>query len=200
MKGRFFVLDGIDGAGSETQSKLLKKHIESRGGRCFVLDYPDYGHEIGSFIDGYLHSNRHIPVEVKFILYTADMLKDKEKIEKTLAEGTTVIACRYLTSALAYQSIEGFDLKRALEYFRIMRFPVPDVAIYLSISPETSAKRKIGEKGHLDRHESDKEFLKKVAARYEEMASKNVFCRWKVVDGENSIDAVFEDVRKMLNF
>jgi dTMP kinase len=200
VKGKFFVFESIDGGGSETQSKMLVKLLEEKGIPCLFLDYPDYGRPIGNFIHNYLYGNNHIPVGVKFVLYTADMLKDRDTISKALEEGKTVVCCRYVTTALAYQVIEGFDSKRALDFVALMGFPVPDLAIYLKIKPETSKKRKLKEKGSLDRNESDLQLLSKVAARYEDMAKKNIFCRWAVVDGERPIDNVFADVKKALGF
>jgi len=194
------VFDGIDGAGSETQSKLLSEFLAGKGTQCLVVNYPNYQNPIGNFIHNYLHSSEHIPVGVKLVLYTADMLKDKEKVEQALSDGKTIIACRYVTTALAYQVVEGFDAQKALEYVKLMGFPVPDIAVYLKIRPETSKKRKLKEKGGLDRNESDLQLLAKVAARYEEMASKNVFCKWAVVDGEKPVNRVFEDVKKALGF
>lgn len=199
-KGRFYCFDGIDGAGSETQSKMLAKLLDQKGIPYLLLDYPDYSNLIGNFINNYLHSSDHIPVGVKLVLYTADMLKDKEAIEQALSEGKMIIACRYVTTALAYQVVEGFDAGKAMDYVRMMGFPVPDVAVYLKISPDTSVKRKMKEKGRLDRNESDLQLLAKVAARYDDMASKNIFCEWETINGEQSIEKVFAEVKKALGF
>ncbi|MBM3303580.1 MAG: dTMP kinase [Candidatus Aenigmarchaeota archaeon] len=199
-KGKLIVFDGIDGAGSETQSRLLSEFLAEKGMQCLVVNYPDYQNPIGNFIHNYLNGSDHIPVAVRLVLYTADMLKDKEGVEQALSDGKIVIANRYVTTALAYQVVEGFDAQKALEYLKVMGFPVPDIAVYLKIKPETSKKRKLKEKGRLDRIESDLQLLAKVGARYEEMAEKDVFCRWVVVDGEKPISKVFEDVKRVLGF
>jgi thymidylate kinase len=136
---------------------------------------------------------------VTFILHSADKLKDRVAIEQAISEGKTVIACRYVTTMLAYQVVEGFDEQKALEHIRLMDFPVPDLAILLKIRPETSKKRKLKEKGKLDRNESNLQLLAKVAARYEEMAAAGTFCRWAVIDGEKPIGRVFEEVKKVLS-
>jgi dTMP kinase len=197
-KGRFYVIEGIDGAGSETQSKLLVRELESRGSQCLFLDYPDYSKPIGNFINSYLQGNEHLPAEAKMLLYAADFLKDREAIEKALGEGRDVVACRYVTSALAYQVVEGVGEQKALDFVRLMGFPVPDLAILLKISAETSKKRKIKEKGELDRHESNLQFLAKVGARYEEMAKANVFCTWESINGEQGIDKIAAQIKKLL--
>jgi dTMP kinase len=198
LKGRFIVFEGIDGSGSETQSKMLVKLLNEKGESCLHLDYPEYSKPIGNFIHNYLHSSDHIPADVKLILYSADFLKDKEAILGALNEGKTVVSCRYVTTALAYQVAEGLDPKRVLEFVKLMDFPVPDIAIYLKIKPETSSKRKLKEKGSLDRNESNLQLLSRVAARYDEMAEEGAFCRWVVVDGEKPVGKVFAEVRKLL--
>jgi len=199
-QGKFFVFESIDGGGSETQSKMFVKLLEESGMSVLFLNYPDYDKPIGSFIHNYLHSNDQIPADVKFILHSADKLKDREAIEQALADGKTVVACRYVTAMLAYQVVEGFDETKALEHIRLMGFPVPDMTIYLKIRPDTSKKRKLKEKGSLDRNESDLQLLSKVAARYEEMAKAGTFCRWTIIDGEKPIDKVFSEVKKALGF
>lgn len=199
-KGRFVVFESIDGGGSETQSKMFLKLLEEKKVPYLFLDYPDYDRPIGNFINNYLHSNEHIPADVKFILHSADKLKDKDAIMQALNEGKTVVACRYVTSMLAYQVVEGFDAKKALEHIKLMDFPVPDIAIYMKISPETSMKRKMKENGKLDRNESNLQLLSRVGARYEEMAAKHVFCRWYVIDGERPSEKIFADVRKALGY
>ena len=199
-QGKFFVFESIDGGGSETQSKMFVRLLEERGQAVLFLDYPDYDRPIGAFIHNYLHGNDHIPVDVKFILHSADKLKDREAVEQALADGKTVVACRYVTAMLAYQVVEGFDEAKALEHIRLMDFPVPDMTIYLKIRPETSKKRKLNEKGSLDRNESNIQLLSKVAARYEEMAKAGTFCRWAVIDGEKPADNVFKEVKKALGF
>jgi len=81
-----------------------------------------------------------------------------------------------------------------------MEFPVPDMAVYLKIRPDTSKKRKLKEKGSLDRNESNLQLLAKVAARYEEMARAGTFCRWAMIDGEKPINKIFEEVKKALGY
>jgi thymidylate kinase len=55
MPGKFIVIEGIDGAGGETQSKLLFEYLSSRKIPCERMLYPDYGNSIGKFIHDYLH-------------------------------------------------------------------------------------------------------------------------------------------------
>lgn len=197
--GLFVVIEGIDGAGGETQSKLLKQFLEEKGKEVELIKYPDYEGPIGKLIHDFLHKKFDISPEVQFCLYATDMVKDRERIEKALREGKIVIADRYLTSTLAYQTLQGFPLEKGLEFAKFFGLPTPDLAIFLEITPETSIKRKFKEKNDLDRHESDKDFLRKVNESYRNLIENKIFAKeWVVIDGEKPIEEVAKEVQKIV--
>ncbi len=196
----FIVFEGIDGAGGETQSKILKEKLENLGKEVVLLRYPDRKHEIGKFIYMHLEKKSMLNHEALLLLFLADFVKDRKKIVKAIENGKIVIADRYFTSTLVYQHAQGIEITKILSLAEIMNIPKPDIAILLKISPETSMKRKLAEKGFLDNFEKNLEFLRKVARIYEEVARKNIFCKWVIVNGEKSIEEVSEDVWKSLGF
>ena len=82
----------------------------------------------------------------------------------------------------------------------MFELPKPDKILFLKISPETSVERKKREKnGDIDRYEENLNFLHKVARMYEKLVSENILGPWYVIDGEKSIENVFEQVKKVLN-
>ena len=194
MKGKFIVIEGIDGAGGETQSKLLFEFLENKCIPSVRLSYPDYSSPTGKFIDEYLHSKHELSADILVMLHAVDRLKDKEKINKFLEEGKVVVADRWFTSTLAYQSAQGFPLGKMLKLGEILEIPKPDIVIYLKISAETSIKRKLGEKGSLDRVEKDMDFLEKVANVYDKLSNENIFGWWVVVDGNKSREQVASEI------
>jgi dTMP kinase len=198
MKGRLIVLEGIDGAGGESQSKLLLDYLKGRGIPAERVRYPDYGNSIGRFLHDYQHGKHELSVDMQFLLYATDMVKDRDKILAWLDEGKTVIADRYFTSTMAYQGLRGFPLESCLKFAEMFRLPKPDVILFLRVSPETSIKRKKGEKKDLDRNESDRELHRKVSESYESLVKKQVWGSWFVLDGEKSKEDVFGQVRKVL--
>ncbi len=198
MRGRLVVIEGIDGAGTETQSKLLLDYLKEKGIPAERIRYPDYSKPIGKLIHEYLHNKFDFPPDVQAILYAADMIKDRDKISKWLEEGRIVIADRYITSTIAYQGFRGFPVEKIINLAELFGLPKPEVIIYLKVSAEISMKRKLKEKPDLDRNESDKKFLEKLAGFYLELAEKNIFGKWIVVDGEKSREEVFEEIRKVL--
>ena len=198
MPGKLIVFEGIDGAGTETQSKMLLSHFKSGKVPAERICYPDYSSEIGKLIKQFLQKKMELSPEMQFVLYAGDMVKDKERIRAWLGQGKTVIADRYFNSTIAYQGVRGFDFKKALRFADDFGIPRPDVVIFLKISPEESARRKLGENGRLDRHEEDIRFLERVNQSYYKMAMDNVFGRWFIIDGGQSKEKVFREVLNVL--
>lgn len=197
--GGFIVFEGIDGCGGETQSKKLAQYLRKKGKVAPLLSYPDYKGPIGKLIHSYLYRRHNFSKEVQLLLYFADFLKDKDKIQKWLQEGKTIVSDRYFSSTIAYQCLNGFTVEKALQMSKLFALPVPDVIIYLDITSETSIKRKIKEKkGNLDRHEADKKFLSDLAKFYKQLIRKQVFAKWMVVNGEQSVEKVAKDIQQIL--
>ena len=46
MRGKFFVLDGVDGSGKETQTKLITEKLKEEGFNVLEVDFPRYGGKI----------------------------------------------------------------------------------------------------------------------------------------------------------
>jgi dTMP kinase len=197
-EGKFIVFEGIDGAGGETQSKLLFNYFKRQKIPVERISYPDYRGPIGKLIHKFLHKKYDFPPQIQFLLYFTDFLKDKEKIENWRKENKIIISDRYFTSTLAYQGQKGFSIEKALKISKIFDLPKPDLIIYLKISPETSIKRKFREKKNLDRHEADKKFLEKISQFYNKLIKNQIFGKWVVVNGEMSIEEVAKEIRKIV--
>jgi dTMP kinase len=198
MKGKFVVIEGLDGAGGELQSKKLIEYLKSKNTEAVRLSYPDYQNPIGKTIKEFLDKRHELTPEMQVILYGGDMVKDSGRIGALLERGAFVVTDRYFTSTLAYQVANGFPMESALKFAEIFGLFRPDAVIYLKISPETSMERKFKENNQLDRYEKNGGFLGKVAKQYEELAKGNVLGTWHIVDGEKSIEDVSGQIRRIL--
>ncbi len=198
-KGKLIVIEGIDGAGGQTQSQFVFDYLKSKKKLCEKLSYPDYSTPIGKLIDEYLHGKCELSKDVLTLLYTADKLQDKVKINSLLENGATIITDRWFTTTLAYQSVQGFPLDKMLKIAELLDLQKPDLVIYLRISADTSMKRKYGEKGNLDKFEKNKKFLEDVVKQYDKLAKENVFGKWVVIDGEQPKEQVFEEIKRVLD-
>lgn len=198
-RGKFIVLEGIDGCGKTTEIRRLNDYLSSQGLEVQNLDYPDRQGPIGKLINSYLYRKYDFSKEVQFLLYFADFVKDKEKIRAWLNEGKVVLSDRYFSSTLAYQCSDGFSLDNAVKMSEFFELAKPDLIIYLSISSKTSLARKSKEKGeNLDRHEEDVKFLNRLHDMYENLSKNDVFSKWAKANGEQREDEVFLEIKKQL--
>jgi len=200
MKGKLIVIEGIDGAGCGTQTELLKEKLNERLSQPVLhIRYPNYNSPVGVTIHKFLHEELALSTDMQFFIYSLDMLKDMNEIKKALDEGRIVLADRYFTSTLAYQCAQGFHLEKALKFADLFDFVKPDLIIYLKVPSDIAMKRKKMEKNNLDLFEKDLEFRKKVSKKYDELASKNIFGKWIVVDAEKSIEEVANEIENEIN-
>ena len=199
MAGKFIVIEGIDGAGGETQSKLLFKYLVDKGKKVELFSYPNPKSPVGKLIYEFLNKKFDLDVPGQFLLYTIDFLFDKEKILSALKDNKVVISDRYFTSTLAYQCTKGYPLENGLELAKLLDLPVPDLVIFLDIPAETSLKRKLKEKSKLDRHEEDKLYLERVRETFKKLLKEKLFAKeWVIVDATRSIEEVFEEIRRIV--
>ena len=193
-KGKLIILDGIDGCGGETQTKLLKENLEKDGHKVKIFESPNYDRPAGKLLDNFLHSEYQLSPEFLTLIYYADFVDTESEIEKALSENYIAICDRYVTTTMAYQAVQGIKQEQIEQLLKAIPIPKPDIAIYLSISAETSAKRKFAEKGNLDRFEKDLEFLTKITSKYIENAKNNIYCKQEIVNAEKPIKEVAQDI------
>jgi dTMP kinase len=199
MEGKFVVIEGIDGAGCGTQTELLKERLNEKLSQPVLhIRYPNYNNPVGITIHKFLHEELQLSLDMQFFIYSLDMLKDMKEIKKALEEGRMVLADRYFTSTLAYQCSQGFPIEKALKFAELFDFVKPDLIIYLKVSAETAMKRKKMEKPDLDLFERDLELRKRVSKKYEELANKNIFGKWVIVDAERSIEEVAKEIENIV--
>ncbi len=199
--GKFIVLDGIDGCGKGTQTKLLSDFLIQKGYNLIVKKYPEYGQPIGDLIDAWLHKKFEMNIYAESLVYFADFIKDKNLFENFLKNGNIIVADRYFTATIVYQNLKGFHLNKLLDLAKLFELPKPDLCLYLKISPETSLQRKSEQKGvqDLDRHEENLQFQKLLAETFDKMASEKIFCDWEIIDGEQSAENVHNQIIGILN-
>jgi dTMP kinase len=186
-KGKIIVFEGIDKAGKTTQAKLLEKKL---GSKCVRIDFPDYSTPIGREIRQFLDGKRDYPDEVKMMLLSANRWEKKIKIEKIVAKGTTIIMNRYYQSNLVYGISKGLKLDWLLSLDKGM--PEADLVIVIDIKPKTLARRS---KNVVDTFEKDLGLIRRVKKNYRILGKR---FKWRIVEGENSVDKVHGQVLKIV--
>jgi dTMP kinase len=106
MTPHFIVLEGIDGSGTTTQSRLLAEHLRSHGLPVLETREPS-GARMGQLARELLSSPEPVGGEELALLFAADRLDHlRREVEPALRAGMFVVCDRYLLSSMAYQSIE----------------------------------------------------------------------------------------------
>ncbi|MHA1384014.1 MAG: dTMP kinase [Candidatus Helarchaeota archaeon] len=180
-KGFFIVIDGIDGSGTTTHSKLLAEWLGENYEVLITQEPSD--HDIGELIRKLLKTS--LPAAVDALLFAADRAIHTEEIKKALKNGKIVISDRYLESSICYQGVElDKDWITILNKFAIR----PNLTIILDINPEIGLNRK---KDCSEKFEKI-EFLINVRNNFLNRA-KNL--KYKVIDTSKSIDEVQKEIR-----
>jgi len=193
----FIVIEGIDGAGCETQGKRLVEMIKSNGKKASLIKYPNYEENVGRLIKEYLYLNHDLSPEQQFLLYTIQFVMDSKKIAAS-RKNEIIIADRYFTTTLCYQTLEGIDMKTALEYAKNFKIERPDEVFYLNVNPDIAIKRKSWEEKEKNRREKDFPFIKKTYFKYGELVKNQIWTKWTDVNGNRSIEEITEDIYNKL--
>lgn len=178
-RGRFVVLEGIDGCGKTTQIEALRDWLPRSGllpqhAKVVVTREPG-GTAFGEALrDLLLHPPAHqVPGQrAELLLYAADRAQHvAERIVPTLAAGHWVLSDRFSGSTEAYQ---GFGRGLPLEAIhQLAQFATdglqPDLTLWLDVSLEEALHRR--RQRRKDRIEAEGEaFLQRVQAGFQVLA------------------------------
>src|SRR3989338_3604891 len=130
-KGKLIVIDGTDGSGKATQTKLLIKHLRRDGRRVEVVDFPEYytnffGKFIGHCLSEQYYNFVKIHPKIASVLYAADRFESKDKIKKWLNEGNIIIANRYASANQIHQGGKIGNTKKRENFSLYSQFFRPD--------------------------------------------------------------------------
>ena len=165
----FIVIEGLDGAGTTTQLKILSKKLAETGKRVFSTFEPTDG-EIGRLIRRVLRHEVEIDKKSLAILYSADRNEHvfgKNGIIEKLKEGQTVISDRYFYSSYAYQLLDAdYDFIRNLN-----NYPSPEYLIFIDPPVDTCLERIVKRADEQELFEK-KELLERVRENYQKCLEK----------------------------
>ena len=183
-------LEGGDGSGKSTQSRLLSTALLGRGYNVTSLREPG-GTNLGENLREILNdSQRHhtglTDMSQLYLFLAARAQLVAERISPILIEPNNVIICdRYIDSTVAYQGYGfGFDVDfiKQANSNAIGDF-VPNLTILIDCPIETSIARTISRTGKVSRFETKpNDFHQRVRNGFIELANEN-HDRWKIVDG-----------------
>ena len=204
MKGKFIVIEGIDGCGKTTQIEEISKWLPDSGlmgknSKLIKTREPGgslLGKKLRNLILDNNKNNKPSPL-AELLLYSADRAEHVSKIiSPALNNNDWVISDRFSDSTLAYQ---GYGRDINLEIINNLESIVcqgesPDLTFFLEISPEESIFRRKNDIP--DRIESEGiRFLEKVNEGFKLIAKEK---KWKVISASQNIETISNQIKETL--
>jgi len=199
-QGKLIVIDGSNGSGKATQTKLLMRYFNKNNIPAKQISYPRYytsfhGQTVARFLNGEFGDLEEVNPYLSSLAYALDRLTSKNQILDWLDNGNIVIADRYVTSSIAHQGVklEGRAREKLINWIYEMeykqhRMPKENIVIYLYVLPEISDKliekksKKYKGKKKKDIEEG-LEYQRKVSKLYLKLVEK--YNHWMKIDCVN---------------
>lgn len=201
-KGKFIVLEGIDGSGKSTQSRMLTRKLQAKGIDVFETLQPTFG-DIGKLLRRYLSGELTADPKVLAGLFASDRLNHllcSGGILEAYNQGKTIICDRNYFSSLAYQDDNDGDFvldinQKAREILK------PDVHIFIDLKPIDALNRiKESDREFTEIFENEKE-LNRIYANYHKYFEllkdeENII----KIDGTGEQTAILEEVYQKISY
>ncbi len=172
-RGIFIAFEGCEGAGKSTQMRLLSEYLTARGVEHVITREPGGG-EISEAIRKIILNGKFTAMtdECEALLYAAARVQHlADTVAPALESGKTVLCDRYIFSSFAYQgSGRGLSEKflRDINAYAMEKF-MPDVTLFLNISPASAFRRKHGADENDRIEQAGEAFHRKVYEGYLEL-------------------------------
>lgn len=204
IEGNFIVLEGVDGAGTTTHTRILAETLRARGLPVCTTREPTDG-PIGMMIRQVLNGRIVVPGmggprppswDTMALLFAADRLDHIEsEIVPNLFDGVTVLSDRYVHSSLAYQSLTSGGGEETLAWVRAINAHArkPDLTIVLDVAADVSRARRHARTGKETLYEED-ELQARLASFYLDIERHFPGEPIVHVDAHRDMDAVAADI------
>ena len=187
-RGFFICVEGLDGCGKTTQTKLLVRRLRRKRYDAIYTAEPSRG-KIGKFIKRHcLHGEKRVSSIIEALLFAADRFEHVEDvIVPAIGKGKIVVSDRYVYSSLAYQGAAGLDLKW-IE--KVNEHAIhPDLAFFIDVKPEIVVKRLKPKKSVMENLQTQQ----KVREVYMKFVENGELVK---IDGNGSVQEVAESILK----
>jgi dTMP kinase len=199
-KGKFIVIEGIDGCGKGTQVELLKKRLIKNKFEVVVDDYPHYessfwGEHAGKMLAKEFGNPMNISPYLTVLPYMNDEADGSKKIiNPALEVGKLVVSNRYFTSNIhQIAKMPENERKKYAKWlwragYEEMEITRPDLVVVLMVDPpicrenvKKKAERKYTKGQMMDAAEEDFKHQMESAKEYKKMVANNPNW-WTLVD------------------
>lgn len=188
MSNKIIAIEGIDGTGKNTQTRLLVDNLKKRGFEVEYLGFPCYsetffGSEIGRYLNGEFGGLNDVHPKLASLLYAGDRFEKKAFIEQTLSQGKVLVIDRYVSSNIAHQGakLEGEAREALCKWLQQLEYEVYglpksglNVLLNMDVKSSTSLVLKKDARDYTDKkqdlHEADTSYMDKVAQVYYQLS------------------------------
>ena len=151
-RGKFIVIDGIDGSGKGTQAKLLVERLRKEGYKVETSDFPQYNKWSSEHVKRYLRGEFGTVEEVgpkkASAMYALDRQEASARMHRWLNEGKIIISNRYVSANKGHQLGKIKDPEERKDFlhwindleYKIMGIPIPDLTLFLNMRPDIGQK------------------------------------------------------------
>lgn len=198
-------IEGIDGSGKGTQSRLLVDALRETGREVEFFQFPRYedtrfGREVGRYLNGEYGALDQVHPKFAAMLYALDRFESVSALKAAISAGRLVVCDRYVGSNLAHQSARVPLEKQAelqawirdLEY-TVLGIPSPDIVFFLDMPPHRARAliaskdtRSYTDKGE-DLHEASGDHLRLALDVFRHLASENAWRRIECADADGTV-------------
>ncbi|MDD5430867.1 MAG: dTMP kinase [Candidatus Pacebacteria bacterium] len=197
-RGKFIVIDGIDGSGKGTVAKKLAAYLfdKDKQNHVFLTREPyisKYRARLRNLLkrDGDPKNNGGVFTD----LFIKDRKVHAAWIKKELKAGHDVICDRYKYSTLAYQWAQGIPIKNLIK--KHQGILIPALAVIIDVPVKTALKRiaRDGKRPYNEIFEQEN-FMKLLGKNFLSLSGILKKENIVVVDGNKNTDAVFRVVKR----
>lgn len=201
-RGKFVVIEGLEGAGKSTAVAAIQTLLEQQGVEYINTREPGgtpIAESLRTIVKQGVDGEQVCDSTELLLMYAARAQLVETRIKPALSEGKWVVGDRHDLSSQAYQGGGrelGVDKLQAIKQIAIGSFE-PDLTLYLDIEPGLGLSR-ARERGELDRIEQQAlSFFERSRAVYLAQAEAND--NIVKIDASQSIDKVASDIQAALN-
>jgi dTMP kinase len=205
----FITLEGIEGCGKSTQSRMIRDYLHSKGLNVIQTLEPG-GSNLGTTLRQILldPKNDDITGLTELFLYLADRAQHVASvIRPALDRGEVVLCDRFADSTVVYQGYgRGLDPKLLHQLNEVaVNATWPDLTLLLDLDPEIGLKRALTRNLQDNKHTTEGRFEAeslafhtRIREGYLTWAALNRG-RFAVIDAAGSVEDTFAAIRKAID-
>lgn len=176
--GKLIVIDGLDGSGKATQTKLVYEKLREMGYNAYQLSFPTYDSKSSELVKMYLNGDilsnaSEVNPYAASSFYAADRYIQYVKTWKAIydQQDSIIVADRYISANILHQGSKIDNLDKRKQFYNwaynyevsLLGIPKEDMTIILKVPVDVSQslmkQRYAGDDSKKDIHESNKLYL-----------------------------------------